>query len=266
MNILFRELKSKRKTLLIWTLIIIFFALLGFSEGSAFVGDTSAEIEELMEVMPEGLMKAFSMEGFNMSTAEGYFGIMVIYFALTLGIYSVMTSTSTVLSEERDKTAEFSLVLPIKRHQILSAKLAVVFIYGVVLNLVTIGCSVVFGKSVEASNVFYDFLLLSAIAMLLIQVLFTAIGFFIGCAFKNHKRAGSMSVSILLAAYFFSVFAGIHENLEFFKYLTPFKFFDFYKMLDTNSISVVYTVITLAISISLITAGYIIYGRRDIRI
>lgn len=266
MNIIFRELKSKRKTLLIWTLIIVFFALLGFSEGSAFVGDTSVEIEQLMEVMPEGLMKAFSMDGFDMSTAEGYFGIMVIYFALILGIYSVMTTTSTVLSEERDKTAEFSLVLPIKRHQLLTAKLVVVFFYGVLLNLITLGCSMVFGNTVEAGSVFYDYLILCSVAMLLIQVFFMAIGFFIGCAFKNHKRAGGLSVSILMATYFFSVFAGIHENLEFFKYLTPFKFFDFYLIQDTGKLSFVYTIITLALSIILITAGYIIYCRRDIHV
>jgi len=135
-----------------------------------------------------------------------------------------------------------------------------------VLVLVTICCSIVFGKTVEATDAFYDFLMLSSVAMLLIQVLFMAIGFFIGCAFKNHKRAGGLSVSILMATYFFSIFAGIHEKLEFFKYLTPFKFFDFYKILDSGSISVVYTIITLALSIALIAAGYIIYGRRDIKI
>lgn len=266
MNILFKELKSKRKALLIWTLIIIFFALLGYSEGSAFVGDTSLDMQIFMDSMPDELVKAFSMDGFDMSTPEGYYGIMVIYFALILGIYSVMTTTSTILSEERDKTAEFSLVLPIKRHQILTAKLIVVFIYGIVLNLITLGCTSVFGQAVEAGDTYYDFVLLSSVAMLLIQILFMAIGFFIGCSFKNHKRAGGLSVSILMATYFFSVFAGIHEKLEFFKYLTPFKFFDFYLMLDTGKISVVYTIITLALSIALITAGYIIYGRRDIHI
>ena len=266
MNLIFRELKSKRKTLLIWTIIMVFFALMGFSEGSAFVGDTSMDIQALMDTMPDELMKAFSMDGFDMSTAEGYFGIMIIYFALALGIYSVMTATSTIISEERDKTAEFSLVLPIKRHQLLSAKLIVVFVYGVVLNLVMIGCTIVFGMAIGAGSEFYKFMLLSSVAVLLIQVFFMAVGFFIGCVFKNHKRAGSLSVSILMATYFFSVFAGIHEKLEFFKYLTPFKFFDFYKILQTSSLDWVYVVITLGLSAALIAAGYIGYGRRDIRI
>ena len=239
---------------------------MGFSEGSAFVGDTSNDMQALLDSMPEELMKAFSMEGFDMSTAEGYFGIMVVYFALALGIYSVMTACTTIISEERDKTAEFTLVLPIKRHQLLTAKLIVVILFGIILNLVTIGCSYIFGLSVEAGEVYYKFLLISSVAILLIQTFFVAVGFFIGCIFKNHKRAGSLSVSILIAAYFFSVFAGIHEKLEFFKYLTPFKFFDFYEILNTSKISILYTVITLTLSVILITAGYIVYQRRDIRI
>lgn len=266
MNIIKRELKSKRKTFLIWTIIVVAFALMGFGEGGAFVGESSFDIQELMDNMPEELIQAFSMDGFDMSTAEGYFGIMVVYFALTLAIYSVMTSCSTIVSEERDKTVEFSLVLPIKRHQLLSAKLFVVFFYGVLLNIITTACSAVFGLVVEAGDVYYEFILISAVAVLLIQVLFMALGFLIGCVFKNHKRAGSLSVSILLATYFFSVLAGVHAKLEFFKYLTPFKFFDFHEILQTGKLDLVYVLITVGLSALFITLGYIGYTRRDMHV
>jgi len=266
MNIIKRELKSKRKTFLIWSIIMVSFALLGFSEGGAFVGESSVDIQALMESMPEELMKAFSMEGFDMATAEGYYGIMVAYFALALAIYSVMTGCSTVVSEERDKTVEFSLVLPIKRHQLLSSKLFVVFLYGVALNIITALCTFAFGAVVSADKAFYDFVLLSSLAILIIQVLYMALGFFIGCVFKNHKKAGSLSVSILLATYFFSMFAGMHEKLEFFKYLTPFKFFDFYKIFESNSLDLMYVIISFVLTTAFIVAGFVGYQKRDIHI
>ena len=266
MNIIKRELKSKLKTLLIWSIIIISFSLLGFSEGGAFVGDSSSSIQDLMDTMPEELIKAFSMEGFDMSSPEGYFGIMISYFALTLAIYSVMTGCSTIVSEERDKTAEFSLVLPIRRFQLLYSKLLVVFLYGIVLNALMVICSYIFGYAVNAGKSYYEFVLLSSLAILIIQLIFMSLGFFIGCVFKNHKKAGSLSVSILLATYFFSMFSGMHEKLEFFKYFTPFEFFDFYQILQSSSLDVVYVLISIALSVLLIVFGFIGYQKRDINI
>ncbi len=264
MNILIRELKSKRKTLLIWSIIIISFALLGYGEGSAFVGDTS--IQSLMDSMPQELLKAFSMESFDMSTPEGYFGIMGPYFALALGIFSVMTGCTAIVSEVRDKTAEFSLSLPIKRYQLLFAKLIVVFIYGIVLNALSTLCSVVFGLTVNAQDGYYTFVLVSASAVFFIQLIYLAIGFFVGCVFKNHKRASSLSVSILLATYFFSMFSGMHEKLEFFKYLNPFDFFDFYKIMTSGTLEWIYVIILVALSSLLIAAGFISYQKKDIHI
>ncbi len=264
MNIIIRELKSKRKTLIIWAIIIISFSLLAYSEGGAFVGDTS--IQSLMDSMPQELLKAFSMESFDMSTPEGYFGIMAPYLALALAIFSVMTGCSTIVSEIRDKTADFSLSFPIKRRRLLFAKLIVVFIYGILLNVLSAAGSAIFGLALGAQKGYYTFVFISAGAMFFIQLIFLAIGFFIGCVFKNHKRANSLSVSVLLAMYFFSVFSGMHEKLEFFKYLNPFDFFDFYKILTANTLEWLYVIILSALSAVLIAAGFISYQKKDIHI
>ena len=63
-------------------------------------------------------------------------------------------------------------------------------------------------------------------AMFVIELIFLAIGLLLGCAMKRYKRAGSTAISIILAAYFLSILSGMHEKLEFLKYLTPFKYFD----------------------------------------
>ena len=102
--------------------------------------------------------------------------------------------------------------------------------------------------------------------MFFIQLIFLAIGFFIGCAFKNHKRANSLSVSLLLAAYFFSMFSGMHEKLEFFKYLNPFDFFDFYKILTSSALDWLFVAVISALSALLIALGFVIYQKKDIHI
>lgn len=264
MNILKRELKSNLKVLIIWALVIIAFCIMGFAEGQAFVGEAS--IQELMDGMPDELMAMFSMDAFDLSTPEGYYGLLATYIALALSIYCVMRASSTVVSEERDKIVEFSLVLPIKRHKLLTAKILVVFLYGVVLNIVAMFCSFAFGLYVNAGSGFNKYVIISSIATLFIQIIFIGIGFLIGCAFRNHKKAGSLAVGILLTTYFFSLFSGIHEKLEFLRYLTPFKFFDFIEILNDMTINLTYVIISLLISGACITAGYIVYNKRDMRI
>lgn len=264
MNIILRELKSNRKAMLFWIIAVVSFCLLAYAEGGAFMGEDT--IQELMEGMPDELMSMFSMGSYDLSTPEGYYGLLVSYIALSLAIYSVMRGCSSIISEERDKTVEFSLVLPIKRHQLLTAKLLVTFFYGIILNIVALLCGVVFGLTVEATSSYYEYIAISSVSILIIQLIFLAVGFCIGCLFRNHKRAGSLSVGILLTTYFFSMFSGMHEKLEFLKYLTPFKFFDAYEMLINMSLDIKYVFISIAISVVLIVAGYIGYQKRDMHI
>lgn len=264
MNILKRELKSNRKSFLIWIIVIISLCVLSFTEGSAFIGETA--INDMMENFPDELVKMFSMDSFDIGTAEGFYGLMVSYISLALAIYCVMRGNTIIISEERDKTVEFSLVLPIKRKQLLTAKLRVVFIYGIALNIIALICSMIFGLSISAGNNFYKFVLVSSLAVLFIQTLYITLGFCIGCVFKNHKRAGSAALSILLTTYFFSIFSAMHEKLEFLKYLSPFKFFDFVEILEEMKLDIVYVIITLALSAVFTAIGYISYQKRDMHI
>ena len=53
------------------------------------------------------------MRAFNMTTLSGFYGIMFIYFGLMGAIAAAMWGSDIISKEERDKTVEFSLVLPV---------------------------------------------------------------------------------------------------------------------------------------------------------
>jgi ABC-2 type transport system permease protein len=98
------------------------------------------------------------------------------------------------------------------------------------------------------------------------QMIFLALGIFLGCAMKRHKRSGSVAISILLAAYFASVLSGLNEKLEFIKYFTPFKYFDAVLMLQESKIELVYILLSVAIIGFCLVGAYTTYTRRDLYI
>jgi ABC-2 type transport system permease protein len=126
--------------------------------------------------------------------------------------------------------------------------------------------SAAFAAKYRPDSEFYTFLLLCMVALFFMQMVFLAVGIFLGCAMKQYRRVGSLTVSLLLGSYFLSIITDLNENLEFLKYFSPFKYFDPAKLLHESRMDVNYVLLSLAIIIVCITGGYVTYARRDLYI
>ncbi len=261
MNIFLRELRSNRKSLIIWSVIVILFNVVGFSKFSAFY--ENPELLFILDSMPPELLNALDMNTFNLTTVTGFFGIMIMYFSLILAIAAAMWGTDIISKEERDRTVEFSLTLPVTRARVVTAKIAAAVVLCIILLLVTWGSTLVNAQNYEPDAVFYGFVAISMVGFFIMQMIFLSLGIFLGCAMKRHKRSGSVAISILLTAYFASVFSGLNEKLEFIKYFTPFKYFDSVLMLQENKIELVYIVLSVAIIVLCLVGAYTTYSKRD---
>ena len=104
------------------------------------------------------------------------------------------------------------------------------------------------------------------VSIFILQIIFLAVGIFLGCAMKQHKRAASVAVSILLATYLLSILSGLNESLEFFKYLSPFKYFDAAVLLRESQIDPLYLVLSTVIVVIALAGAYLTYNRRDLYI
>ena len=126
--------------------------------------------------------------------------------------------------------------------------------------------SLVAAAPYEPDSDFNRFLALSMLALFIIQMVFLAVGFFLGCSMKQYKRAGAVAIAVLLGTYFLSIISGMHENLEFLAFLSPFTYFDPVVILNESTIDVAYVLLSLGIIAVLVTGGYITYARRDLYI
>ena len=264
MNIFFRELKANLKSLIIWCVIVVLFTVVGFSKFSAYYNNP--EMLAILRDLPPAVVSAMSLNAFNLTTITGFLGMMYTYVALMLAIAAVMWGSDTISKEERDKTVEFSLTLPVRREKVVTAKTIAAFINCVVLLLITTVFLVVSAQQYKPDSEFYRFLGLIMLTVFIIQMIFLAVGVFLGCAMKQYRRVSSLAVSILLLTYFLSIIAGLSKNLDFLKYFSPFKYFDPAAMLNASKIGLGYVGLSIGIIAVCLVAGYLLYSKRDLYI
>lgn len=265
MNIFIRELKSNFKSLLLWSGFILFFIYMGISKFEAFTASGS-DVMEMMKTMPEGLLKAFQMNAFNLTTLSGYFGVMHVYFALMAAIFAVLLGNNIIAKEERDKTVEFSLTLPIPRHRLITGKLAAALVNCVVFVLVMWAGSILVSRPFNPEEEFYGFLRLMMVGIFMLELVYLAIGALLGAAMKNYKRSGSVAVSLLLGAYVLSIISDLSEDLEFIKYVTPFKYINPLMLLNESKFETTFLLLSAGIVVVCLAAAYFTYSKRDLYI
>jgi ABC-2 type transport system permease protein len=263
-NILFRELKANLKSLLIWCGVMVMLIMVAVAKFSAFAGDPS--MLAMLDAMPKAMIDAMSLRAFNLTTVTGFYGLMFLYFGLMGGMAAAMWGSDIISKEERDKTVEFSLVLPVSRSRVITAKALAALVNCILFVLVTWGVSLLAVQTYKPDPAFYKFLTLEMEAMFLFELIFLAVGLLLGCAMKRYKLSGSIAVAVLLVTYFLSVMSGMQAKLDFLKYFTPFKYFDAGELLRSGKLDGTYLLISTIIILVSVVAAYWIYNKRDLYI
>jgi ABC-2 type transport system permease protein len=83
---------------------------------------------------------------------------------------------------------------------------------------------------------------------------------------KKHKLSGSTAVWILLGTYFLSILVGLDKDLDFLKYLTPFKYFDPALFLRESRLEITFVLLSVAIITACMAGAYASYAKRDLYI
>lgn len=264
MRMYFRELKAGIKSLLIWTVVIALLVIVAVNKFAAFEGNP--ESLAILDAMPPQLLEALSMRAFNLTTLEGFFGVMFVYFALMGAMAAALWGSESIAKEERERTVEFTLVLPIPRRQIVTAKLLAALTNCALFVLFTWLISVAASRSYDPGKTLFDFLRLEMLAMFMIELVFLSLGILLACASKTPRRVGSMAIGLILGLYFVSIYAGMNEKLTWLKYLTPFGWFNASEFFRTGRFEPWALVLTVLTVVIFLFAAYFTYDRRDLYI
>lgn len=265
MNIFIHELRSHYKSFLVWAASMVFLIAAGMMKYSAFA-KTGDAINEMFKAMPKGLLKAFGVEtGTDLTSIGVFYSIFFLYFVLLTAVHSCMLGASIIAKEQRDKTADFLLVKPLKRHQIITPKLLAALVLVVLLNLVTFAASALMVEQYNesGSSLTLPILKLSG-ALLVIQVLFLAVGLCLGAWAKKAERATGIATAIILGTFLFKILIDMQDNLEKLKFLTPFLYFNSINILYKSEIDLGYLIFSISVSILGGFGAYYFFKKRDI--
>lgn len=264
MNILLRELRASIKSFIIWAASLTLLTVVWMTEFSAFANDDS--MLDMFASFPEGMMKAFGFEAFNITTLTGFTGLVFIYMTLILSIHAVLKGNSIISKEERDKTVEFTLVLPVKREKVITAKLAAAVINCILLVAYLYGLIMVMSQPYLPEEGFVKFFGLLTLGTFILQMIFVSVGVMLGCVMKQFKKSGYIGASLLIILYVMSIVIDFSDKLEFLKYITPFRYFAPALIKSDMALNLTYVIISIVIIAVSLTVGYLAYRKRDLYI
>lgn len=265
MNILLREIKANRRSLLIWGASLALLSFLMLSFFPTFAAD-ARQLEEFLALYPEGFLKVFGLDKISMGTPIGFYATETYFMVLLFGsMFAVILSSAMLAKEEDEKTIEFLLAKPVTRNQIVTNKLLALISYLLAFNA-GIGLVTWIGFQVFAPDYSLAELLRLLAAPFLVHLSFSTLGLVLSLFFTRKKSMYSVGIGLVLVLYFLNVMATLSERARFLRYLSPFYYMDAAEIIVSGGIKPLYTGILLGFSVASVCATYYLYNRRDITV
>src|SRR4051794_26852476 len=265
MNIVLKEMKSHRKSLIFWSIGMFLMVASGMVKYES-LASSGQSMNDMLAGMPKSMLAVLGIGEFDISTATGYYGLLFIYLLLMATIYAAMLGATIIAKEERDRTTEFLFVKPVSRNQIITAKLLAAFVNILILNLVTFVSSIVIvGKYSDGGVVTGDIAITMA-GMFILQILFMVIGSSLAAVKKKSKATASLAIGVLLLTYLISVAIDLNENIEGLKYLTPFKYFEAKSVMFGAGFELIFVLLSVVLIAGLTVVTFVFFKKRDLNV
>lgn len=261
MNIFLHELKTYRKSIIIWALSMSALAVLFISLFSAAANDIEA-FKSVLATMPEALRKALSIYVDSIATLQGFYSFVILYVVLCGAIQAMNMGTAIVSKEIREKTADFLLTKPVTREGILQAKILAALSTLIITNLIYFIITVSMTFTVKSEFDMKIFLMISA-TLFLVQLMFFALGILVAVIAGKIKSVISITLSTVFGFFIISSLGSVLGD-EAVRYISPFKYYDVAYILKNGAYETKFMVIEVIFIVVAISLSFFIYKRKDI--
>lgn len=262
MNILIHELKTYRKSTIIWSLSLIAIMIIFMSMYSTFAEDAKGFMK-IVENYPEAIRNAMGFNQENFFTILGFYSFPLSFITLCAAIQAMNLGTSIVNKEVREKTADFLLTKPVTRTKILTAKLLAAFVSIVVTNIFYFAAASFVALQVQTDDFSLKIFLLLSLTIFFIQLIFLSLGIIISVIVQKIKSVLTVSLATVFAFYFVGMFSDTTGD-EVKRYFSPFKYFDTAYIMKHSSYETTFLIAGAVIIILAIAASYVVYSKKDI--
>ncbi len=263
MNMVKHEFKMIFRSTLTWSVSLILLIFFFMAIFPSFSKDAEL-MNETMDKFPREMLIAFGIADVDLASVLGFFGMIFLFCQLCLAVQAANYGFALVSIEERELTADFLLVKPVRRSTILTSKFLAAFSALTITNLATwIGSFAAIslfrnGKSYDATA-----LVLLLLSIVLFQLFFLTVGVVISLLMKRVRSVLPASMALAFGMYLLNAFGGMigETSLEVF---SPFKHFEPNYILTHGAYDAPLVPITVVVIIAAVAASYVLYAKRDI--
>ncbi len=264
MNIFFRELKANRKALIIWSVCMFLLILSGMGKYTAYSSGGGGS--DVFEKMPYTLKALLGMGSFDVTTIGGFFGMMFVYIELAVAIHAVLLGSGIIAKEERDKTTEFLMVKPVSRTKVITSKFFAAFANVVVVNLISFGTSLMMVDVYSKGEDITENIAVFFVSMFIVQLVFLSLGAAISAVIKKPKVSGSAAAGILMGSFIVAKITDLTDKVNIINVFSPFKYFSYKDIVDGKGIDITIVVLCIVAVTVFVSATYLFYRRRDLKV
>lgn len=259
-----REMKINFKSFAIWTSILILLFLVVFLVYPSIMNSESVKsINEMMNMFPEDLLKAFNMDISTIDTAYGWLKTEgFVFVLLIIGIYSGILGSNILLKEENDKTIEYLNSLPVTRRKIILSKIVCGLMY-IMLMVLSVGVFNFIGLTFSGDFDKTSYILLSITPIFSSTTIFAVCLFLSTFAHKTKKTLG-ISLGIVFISYFLNIISEMSESTEFLKYISIFTLADIRNVIIKSSIHPLMILLSIGIATLFIILSVLHYDKKEL--
>lgn len=262
MNMYLHELKSLRKSTIMWICAMIALVIIYFSLYTSLAKD-AADFKKLLGAYPASVRAMLGISLDNITSILGFYSMIFSFITLCGAIQAMNIGVSILSKESRERTADFLLVKPVSRAAIVSSKLLAALTMLLVTNVIYYAGASMVANIVKTSNYSNKLFFMISLTLLFIQLIFLAIGVFVSVFFTKLKSVLPISLGVVFGFYIIGALIATGKS-DGARFISPFKYFDIAYIIKNASYEVSYLITGAVIVIAAIVASYIIYTKKDI--
>lgn len=262
MNMYIHELKSLRKSTIIWICAMIALAVIYFSIYPSLVND-AADFKKLLGAYPPSVRAMLGISIDNITSILGFYSMIFSFITLCGAIQAMNLGLSILSKESRERTADFLLVKPVSRVAIVNSKLLAALTMLLATNIIYYAAASMVANIVKTTDYSNKLFFMISLTMFFIQLIFLAIGVFVSVFFTKMKSVLPISLGVVFGFYIIGALIATGKN-DGARFISPFKYFDIAYIIKNSSYEVSYLITGAVIVIAAIVASYIIYTKKDI--
>lgn len=263
MNVFWHEIRSYRRSTIIWTISLSLLVILFLSIFPLFTKDIDST-KKLLDTLPVAVRTGLGISLQSFFTIFGFFGYVFTYVLLAGAVQAMSLGVGMLSREDSGKTADFLLTKPITRTRVVTAKLLASLSLLAMTNVIFVASAFITALVVSKDNFDALTFLLIAASLFLVQLFFLALGFVLSVMLPKIKSVIAVTLPTVFGFFIIGTLGAILGN-DNVKLLSPFKFYDVQYIISHTSYELKFLFIEIICVFMSILATYILYVKKDIR-